>query len=64
MSDVWDLSSKLFKASNIFNSVAYLTTAYLRYRVSPKIRPNPKIRPSPNFKNDFNISPTLKVRPR
>ena len=28
------------------------------YRVSPKIRP------SPNFKNDFNISPTLKIRPR
>ena len=34
------------------------------YRVSPKIRLNPKIRPSPNFKNDFNIIPTLKIRPR
>ena len=37
---------------------------FSEYRVSPKIRPNPKIRPSPNFKNDFNISPTLKIRPR
>ena len=32
------------------------------YRVSPKIRPSLKIRPRSNFKNDFNLSPALKVR--
>ena len=32
------------------------------YRVSPIIRPTRKIRPSVIFEDDFNVSPTLKIR--